>query len=1286
MLTQPLAVSTLIVALILGSGPQGFQGLGDLSGGEFESGAFGISPDGQYVVGRSSSTFGAHAFKWSPLTGMTGLADLAGGMFDGAAHAVSTGGATIVGWGESGNGKEATRWLGAGAPIGLGDLAGGIFESRALAVSSDGSVIAGNGRSALGQEATRWDAKSGLQGLGVLHAGEHSVARGISANGEIIVGDSGPGDSSYNEAFRWTMSAGMVGLGDLSGGGFRSSAIAISGDSTVIVGYGESSLGTEAMRWNETDGMIGLGDLPGGAFYSYAIAVSESGSTIVGVGSNEAGPSAFIWTNLCGILDLNSVLATEFGPDVSGWVLTAATGISDDGLTIVGNGINPSGQPEGWIARLRDCNTNGLPDSCELSGNDCNSNGVPDECEGFKDDCDMNGTPDPCDPDKDMDGHIDACDNCPLAANLDQIDTDADGIGDVCDPCPDLLPAEVLRLTALDAEAGDRFGIAVAVDGDTAVVGAYFDDHEGGIDAGAAYVFVREGGVWTQSAKLTASDAAANDQFGRTVAISGDTIVVGAYLADHTGGVDAGQAYIFVRAEGVWTEQAMLTAPDAAANDRFSNWVAIDGDTAVIGTYLDNHAGGIDAGSAHVFVRENGIWAHQAKLIATDGTAQDQFGILLAIDGDIAVIGSHRSDLPAGIDAGAAYVYVRENGVWTQTAKLTASDAAANDRFGQSVAVSDDTVAVGAHNRGNAGQPSAGAVYVFTMSGGVWTETANLIASDSAADDHFGWSVAICGDVIVAGSVLGSHMGGAVAGSACVFWSSGSTWTEVAKLIASDASAGAEFAVSLAMSGDQVLVGSYLSDPEGRIDAGAGYLFELGLFDSDSDGAGDACDNCMSVVNPGQIDSDGDGVGDSCDACPNTPASEPINADGCACSQLDCDDGDPCTVDTCADGVCANVYQDTDGDAVCDAEDGCPTDPGMTIAGPCGCHLLAHYSCGTLCLPSVLESPHLLSFTSDGGTTSDTCDGGLPFRLFAGRNDIISTGKLWRVTQACAEQQFGSLLKKPESVLVDTHNYSIGPCAQPNLLIVGGRDFTTNPPTDVIYSLNPSNGSICDFYEDNSLGHIGQMAIQSSGRILIGSVEGPCLFSVEKGVVGCFYNLSGLPPLPSPRAVCVDAMDVVYLTCAGDGIVRKLSPSGAEIDGNFSSGMMGAVSQAIAPSGIFHGNLFVACGDRVMQVDLATGQSSVFLSGLGANGIAFDPDGYMHLSVSVEDRIVRIGPELPGDMNGSGVQDLDDLEGFVAALLRLPDAPLPILTADMNADGCADGRDIAPFLSVLLGL
>jgi predicted amidohydrolase len=301
-------------------------------------------------------------------------------------------------------------------------------------------------------------------------------------------------------------------------------------------------------------------------------------------------------------------------------------------------------------------------------------------------------------------------------------------------------------------------------------VGNSDDDAPGGTDAGSAFVFVRSGGVWTQQAHLFASDAEEFDYFGSSVAISGDTAVVVAPNDDTPGGTDAGSAYVFVRSGSIWKEQAHLFASDGAAFDVFGNvYVAISGDTVVVGANSDDTPAGTDAGSAYIFVRSGGVWTEQAHLFASDGAADDLFGQCVAISGDTAVVGAIWDDTPAGTDAGSAFVFVRRGGVWTEQAHLFAYDGAAGDSFGRSVAISGDTAVVGASNDDTAGGTDAGSAYVFVRSGGVWTQRGHLFAYDGAADDLFGFAVAISGDTVVVGAWLDDSPGGTDAGSAYIF-------------------------------------------------------------------------------------------------------------------------------------------------------------------------------------------------------------------------------------------------------------------------------------------------------------------------------------------------------------------------------------------------------------------------------------------------------------------------------------------------------------------------------------
>jgi probable HAF family extracellular repeat protein len=335
-----------------------FQGLGDLPGGTFQSHANAVSDDGSTVVGYSNSASGQEAFRWTRSGGIVGLGDLPGSPFQSVAFGVSGDGSVVVGGGNEGGGLgDAFRWTSGGGMVGLGDLPGGTVNSRAFGVSSDGSVVVGGSISDSGPpsdpfvlEAFRWTSAGGMVGLGDLPGGDFlSFAVRVSGDGSVIVGYGA--SASGTEAFRWTSAGGMVGLGDLPGGSFSSYALGVSDDGSTVVGHGSSASGDfEAFRWTSGGGMVALGDLPGGSFFSYASDVSADGSTILGGATSASGIEPFLWDAANGMRSLKDVLQTEYGLDLAGWTLEGGAQFSSDGRTIVGGGINPAGQQEAWIA------------------------------------------------------------------------------------------------------------------------------------------------------------------------------------------------------------------------------------------------------------------------------------------------------------------------------------------------------------------------------------------------------------------------------------------------------------------------------------------------------------------------------------------------------------------------------------------------------------------------------------------------------------------------------------------------------------------------------------------------------------------------------------------------------------------------------------------------------------------------------------------------------------------------------------------------------------------------
>ena len=285
-----------------------------------------------------------------------------------------------------------------------------------------------------------------------------------------------------------------------------------------------------------------------------------------------------------------------------------------------------------------------------------------------------------------------------------------------------------------------QMGYSIAVDGNTMIVGAPLTDPSGLADAGTARVYVGDGmGGWVLQAELIASDAASNDYFGWSVSVSGDTAVVGA-AGDKWEGGNSGSAYIFTRSGSTWTEQAKLTASDAAGGDHFGCSVSVSGDTAVVGAAGDN-----GEGSVYIFARNGSMWTQQAKLTVVGSS---YFGCSVSVSGDTAVVGD---DKGGNTWFGSVYVFTRSGGVWAQQATLTASDAAIWDNFGFSVSVSGDTAVIGAIN-GEGAVIYSGSAYVFTRSGSTWTQQAKLTASDATSWYCFGCSVTVSGDTAVVGA------------------------------------------------------------------------------------------------------------------------------------------------------------------------------------------------------------------------------------------------------------------------------------------------------------------------------------------------------------------------------------------------------------------------------------------------------------------------------------------------------------------------------------------------------
>lgn len=363
---------------------------------------------------------------------------------------------------------------------------------------------------------------------------------------------------------------------------------------------------------------------------------------------------------------------------------------------------------------------------------------------------------------------------------------------------------ETQKFTDPDGVSHDKFGGAVAISGDLAIVGALYDDDKGS-NSGSAYIYAFDGTSWNLQTKLTASDAIPELRFGTSVAIAGNMALIGAPW-DSTLGSLTGTVYVFTFDGTTWTQQAKLFPSDPVPSSLFGESVALSGDTALVGAFL----GG--PGSAYVFKFDGTAWSEQAKLTAADGASGDYFGLSVSLSGNRALIGAYE----AGI-GGAAYVFSSDGTTWSQEAKLTGLDTREGDSFGLAVSLAGDRALVGAPAR----DQFRGAAYIFAFDGTSWSQQTKLKITGGMKYDNFGSSVALSDTVALVGANKFADPG-------LVYQYSfrRNIWTLKAQLLASDGVGGDYLGVSVALSGNTVLAGA--DHTFSSTDIGAAYIFSLG--------------------------------------------------------------------------------------------------------------------------------------------------------------------------------------------------------------------------------------------------------------------------------------------------------------------------------------------------------------------------------------------------------------------------------------------------------------------------
>ncbi len=428
---------------------------------------------------------------------------------------------------------------------------------------------------------------------------------------------------------------------------------------------------------------------------------------------------------------------------------------------------------------------------------------------------------------------------------------------------------ELTPLIPADGATDDRAGYCVAIDGHVAIVGSVWHDASGA-NSGAAYVFRHDGQSWQPEQKLLAQDGAAGDHFGQSVAISGDTIVVGASNDGNSDPLEydgTGAVYVFQYEDGTWTQQSKLTAGDAATGDRFGHSVAIAGNIIVAGAVYHDE-GASDAGAAYVFRRNGTAWTQEAKLTATNPAANDRFARSVAATSSAVLIGAPRRD-SAGPDAGAAYLYRYSAGNWSLDQTLTPPALASGDEFGFSVALLNDRAAVGAHFDDTDAGVDAGSVYIYGTDGMSWMLEDTLQAWDAAPHDEFGYSLALDHTFLAVGAIYGDgeEIG---SGSAYLFQYDG-TWQPQLEVFSAAGNA-VLFGYDVDVTTDWLIAGLPLHDNTNGQQAGAAFIFD-GLVDCNENGVVDVCDLAFGDAE----DCNENGVPDTCDILDGTSQDENQN-------------------------------------------------------------------------------------------------------------------------------------------------------------------------------------------------------------------------------------------------------------------------------------------------------------------------------------------------------------------------------------------------------------------------
>jgi hypothetical protein len=363
---------------------------------------------------------------------------------------------------------------------------------------------------------------------------------------------------------------------------------------------------------------------------------------------------------------------------------------------------------------------------------------------------------------------------------------------------------EQSKIIASDGDADDGFGLSTAVYGDTVVVGAPYDN-DNGENSGSVYVYYWNGFNWEET-KITSRDGSAGDQFGSTVSIDHNVIVIGAH-GDDDNGSKSGSVYIYKKVDNSWDESKLI-AIDGSNNDYFGYSVSIDNNTIIVGSPFDDD-NGLNTGSAYLYDLIGDEWILNSKLVANNSMVGDHFGFSVAIDKGLIVIGAYGSDI-YGHQSGLCYLYQRNGSLWTES-QIFASNLTDGDNFGFAVDVDNNNIAIGSRFGDDNGYNS-GTSYIYVWDGITWDEN-KLLASDGERNEYYGSSISIDGNKIISGS-YNDDVFGLESGSAYIYNFIDKIWNET-KLVPNDGAAEDQFGKSVAINGDTIVVGAPFDDDNG---------------------------------------------------------------------------------------------------------------------------------------------------------------------------------------------------------------------------------------------------------------------------------------------------------------------------------------------------------------------------------------------------------------------------------------------------------------------------------------